>query len=190
MPAVAVAPLLDELAAAAQLNVDTVTHTFAPLPDEALLWKPAADRWSIAECLQHLNLTNRHYVEAAQRALAEAPPSGPAEAYTPTWAGRQLYTRMHPDRIDNRVKTFGILTPASADLDAQAVLAEYLTRAGQTVVLIGESRAVDLGRIRVPSALVRMLRFKLGDVLQLVVYHDQRHLLQARRVLDLQQTQG
>uniref|UniRef100_UPI003B3A08E1 DinB family protein n=1 Tax=Spirosoma sp. TaxID=1899569 RepID=UPI003B3A08E1 len=46
--------------------IQTVQQEFATLSDEQLRWKPAPDRWSIVECLQHLNLAERFYIRNIQ----------------------------------------------------------------------------------------------------------------------------
>ncbi len=186
MSTLAVAPLLDTFSAAAQANVETVETLFVLLSDEELLWKPDAQRWSVAECIQHLNLTNRHYVGEMHRVLGKSGAHAPTANYKPGYFGRKLYTRMHPDQINKKVKTFGKLNPENARLDARTVLNEYLDRGREVVALIEKSRSVDIGKIRINSAIGPLLRFKLGDAIQIVVNHDMRHLLQAQRVLELQ----
>lgn len=42
---------------------------FSPLGQQQLNWKPAADRWSIAQCLHHLMVSNRYYFETFDKLL-------------------------------------------------------------------------------------------------------------------------
>lgn len=45
------------------------------LPEELLQWKPAADRWSIAEVLSHLAALEQVYAKRAMRMVAEDSPA-------------------------------------------------------------------------------------------------------------------
>jgi uncharacterized damage-inducible protein DinB len=45
------------------------------LPPETLQWKPAADRWSIAEVLEHMLVIEKLYEQRARRIVLEDSPS-------------------------------------------------------------------------------------------------------------------
>ena len=49
----------------------------------------------------------------------------------------------------------------------------YLKRAHQT----------DLNKIKIPVSILKWIKLNLGDVLQFLVAHNERHLLQAKRNL-------
>jgi hypothetical protein len=44
-------------------------HLVEGLSDEQLRWEPAPDRWSIAECFSHLNVTADQYYPAIDRSM-------------------------------------------------------------------------------------------------------------------------
>jgi len=46
--------------------------------------------------------------------------------------------------------------------------------------MIHEAVQIDPGSIKVQS-LIKMIRFRLGDAIDFVIAHEQRHLLQALR---------
>lgn len=181
MPRFQTQPLLDELTAAAEAHVPNV-EALQALPDDVLQWKPSPDRWSVAECIEHLNIANRHYVPEIARRIAAAP-AAEVDSYKTAFVGNYFATAMHPDRISKRVKTPKMFNPASSTVDAEAAFETHLDHSRQIVDLLAQARQHDLGRIRITSALGNILRFRLGDALRLVVYHNQRHLLQARNVL-------
>ena len=70
-----------------------------PLDDEQFNWSPAPSAWSIAQCIDHLNVTNQKYLDAISAAVEGAQ----AEGLTPTgpiassWIGRRSSRRSnHP----------------------------------------------------------------------------------------------
>jgi hypothetical protein len=82
---------------------------FVPLPPERLLWKPAPGKWSVAQCLEHLNRYGLHYLPAMQiriddalaRAVARNQPSAPA-GWATSWCARcNPGTPAAPGRISN-----------------------------------------------------------------------------------------
>ncbi len=44
-------------------------HLVEGLSDEQLRWEPAPDRWSVAECFSHLNVTADQYYPAIDRSM-------------------------------------------------------------------------------------------------------------------------
>jgi hypothetical protein len=151
-----------------------------PLQPEQLLWKPAANRWSIAECFEHLNLTNEAYIPALEGAIRSARAAnhlseGP---YAYSLLSRFMRDQMMPPvartfnapaRVQPKVK--------SAD-DAVARWKQTHDRVEQ---LIREADGIDLGGVKVKSPLapVPFLRFNLGMVFWILLAHDRRHILQA-----------
>ena len=43
-----------------------------PLGNDQFTWKPASNKWSIAECLEHLNATARAYLPFIDEGIADA----------------------------------------------------------------------------------------------------------------------
>ncbi len=54
----------EELEAVKQQTAELVRG----LSEEQLAWRPAPDKWSIADCLAHLNVVNRDYYVAPHAA--------------------------------------------------------------------------------------------------------------------------
>ena len=48
----------------------TATRLTEGLDPDHIAWRPAPDRWSIGECLEHLNVTAELYLAAIDRAIA------------------------------------------------------------------------------------------------------------------------
>ena len=90
-------------------------------PASAWNWKPAPDRWSVAECAEHIVRTERALFDTAKRALAK-----PAD---PEWrektAGKaDLITRVMPDRSGPGAQAPQEVRPTE-DLSRVAVLAQF-----------------------------------------------------------------
>ena len=43
-----------------------------PLTDHQFTWRPASEAWSVAECIEHLNVTARTYLPKLDHAIAHA----------------------------------------------------------------------------------------------------------------------
>jgi len=159
----------------------TVQTEFAPLSLALLNQRLAPTSWSILECLAHLNAYSCYYNDAFARALAR--PAAAPVAYmevTYSWLGRKSIAMMHPTNL-NKQKALKRLNPLGSQLGSE-VLAEFDQHQAQLLALLAQARQADLNRSAVPVEFFRLLKLRLGEALEFVVVHQQRHVQQAQRV--------
>jgi hypothetical protein len=155
----------------------------AHLSDAQANWQPGAGAgWSVAQCLEHLAMTNgiyvSHFLPVAQRARASH--AGSFSGLHPTWFGRWFARSMEPPPRQ-KIKTFKNLVPPSSIRLATA-LADYLASHDGYRELVAAAAAVDANRIVTANPFVRGIRMRLSTALLVVPAHDRRHLWQAREV--------
>src|SRR5688572_28558864 len=68
---------------------------FRELPEDMLTRKPAPDRWSILECLEHLNLYGDFYLVEIERCILGAEKSDTV-TYHSGWLGNYFANMMLP----------------------------------------------------------------------------------------------
>lgn len=160
----------------------------AGLNDAQFNWRPAPGRWSIAECLQHLNVGVRATLPAFDRAIAEGRAQGKlAPGRGPFRYG--LFSRMMassmepPPRFRMRTQTIFAVAP-NATYKADRLLPEFFAVRDLLGERVRAADGLDLARIRAVSPANRLIRPSLGAYLQFMLAHDRRHLWQARQVRD------
>ena len=173
--------LLSTLQSNIHALVETVETEFVPLPDKVLNTKEAPGRWSILECLEHLNRYSRYYNTALAKAIARAKTQDQSrdEHARSTWLGRKFIAMVHPSNA-KKLKTFKSMNPAQSVLD-RSVMAEWIHHQEQRLQLLNEARSINLNQSDVPIEFFKWLRLNVGDTFQLLVAHEQRHMLQALR---------
>ncbi|GAB3884247.1 DinB family protein [Spirosoma agri] len=164
-----------------------VEQEFSPLSNTQLLESAMPTQWSIAQCLDHLNSYGLYYLPLMERAIqtAEATNLAAKTVFTSSWLGNYFATSMRPDangRIRLKSKAVKNHTPAD-QLNAQNVLNEFLRQQAQLETLLDRAKAVDLAGSRIPISIARWIKLSLGDTFRFLIAHEQRHVLQAQRVL-------
>lgn len=146
------------------------------------LLQPATDGgWSVAQCLEHLNRYGHYYLPHIQTGLGQ-PLSQPAPAtFRSTWLGHYFTRTMDPATNQKKYKAFKNYNPAPA-LDAPAVVAEFIQQQETLLTYLRQARTADLDAVKVPISVSKWIKLKLGDVLQFVIAHNERHVIQARRL--------
>lgn len=164
-------------------NRVTARDICEPLTREAFNWRPADGRWSVAECLGHLNISATLFGEAALRAAQTARSSGRV-ATRPFRHGalsRLILWSLDPDNR-RRLKAPRRLVPPPTDYDVQVVLEEFVASQRRWEACLEAANGLDLVGVKVPSPAMPLLRFSLGATFAIQVTHERRHLHQARRV--------
>lgn len=159
-----------------------VNRDFGSLSPIQLNWKPAADRWSIGECLEHQITANGLYFPIVEAILAgrySKPLLGRIPGY-PGMCGRMLIKAVSPQTA-RKVKTMAVFEPARSTVDADEV-ARFSEHQGRLVELIRKSEPLDLRKVIVASPATSMIVYSLLDAWRLIAAHEVRHLGQARHV--------
>jgi DinB superfamily len=162
--------------------VKQVLEEFTPLSEAQLNQKEHAAKWSILECFQHLNLYSRYYLHAIELAIQKekTAKSQPFVALKSTWIGKLSIQSMHPKNTKKQ-KTFKHMNPVNSKLD-KSVLDEFLVHQQKLQNLVGAAGLIDLNSGKVPVEFFKLLKMNIGEALQFIVVHEQRHLLQAKTV--------
>lgn len=150
---------------------------------EQLNQQPHSGAWSALECLEHLNLYGDYYLPAMLQRI-EGQQFPPRRSFHSGLLGNYFANSMLPQDKLNKMKTFHNMNPAGSQLDAGA-LERFIEQQELLLQILEQARNTDLGRIRIPITISRWIRLKLGDTLRFVIYHNERHIQQALRALNL-----
>jgi uncharacterized damage-inducible protein DinB len=163
-------------------DLRTTSHTeFAALDPVLLNQRPAPSSWSILECLEHLNRYSRYYNAALNKALTSARNAAdPQDEVAYSWLGRKSVEMMRPANA-KKSSTLKHMNPLGSRLGPE-VLTEFDQHQARLLELLAAAQNADLNRKAVPVEFFRLLKLRLGEALEFVVVHQQRHVQQAQRV--------
>ncbi len=176
--------LLSSLADNVQSIITDVENEFLDLDEAILNYKADQTSWSILECFEHLNRYNRFYNEKFERAIAASSQENKTDEVKSSWIGRKFIAMMHPDN-KKKIKTVKNMNPMlglQSKLNRSSVH-EFLKHQHALLRLLDSAKRSDLNRAIIPVEFFRLIKMRLGDALQFVIVHEQRHLIQARNVL-------
>lgn len=175
--------LIDELIRDTKAVIKTVESKFVPLDDTDLNFK--INGWSINECIEHLNTADDHYLDLFEKRLKSASEIEPEYEFKSGMMGNYFTKSMKPKSdgtIPSKMKTLSKFEPKSERISI--CIEVFLKDQYKTLEILEKSRTVDLNRLKIHSAIGKIINFKMGDALRFVIAHNQRHILQAENVLN------
>ena len=156
-----------------------------PLSSEQLNRRPGYDKWSAAQCLEHLNIVGGYYLPSlkARLRLAQAKGSTAGTQVRSGWLGRYFTaTAQRKNGLgDNLLRLPKQFAPTGTRLTGTVVEA-FNRQLDELLRLLLLARQVDAGTVRVPNPLYPWLRLRLTDVLEVLVAHIQRYVKLAEQV--------
>lgn len=169
--------LLDDLEA----NERRAQALVAGLDDAALNWRPDDRSWSTAQCLDHLNVANRTYLEAMRPTIEEARRQGKARRgpVRPGWFERWFVANLEPPP-KRKLPAPKKIIPAVRG-EKEALLAEFRRLHAEASALLHDGAGLDLG-VRFPNPFIPLLRFTVWTGFLVIPHHERRHLWQAEQL--------
>ena len=170
---------LDQAYAAAERDARAVADG---LSETLGTWRAELSSWSVAECLDHLAISNRVYLAAMEPHAAAAIANrhdrrGPAMPGTfGRWFARTLEP---PARF--KMKAPRKIRPRQSPPLADAIAAFLASQADLQYFLRRYAR-IDLTGVRFPNPFITGVRFSLATGLHVTAAHERRHLWQAWNV--------
>jgi uncharacterized damage-inducible protein DinB len=157
----------------AQALVDAVSA-------DQLMRRPDPGKWSIAECLAHLNITAETLQKFMARGIEQAKQEkrfgeGP---FSIGPKGRLLVWIAEPPP-KFRIRAPKNVRPTAAINDPLQVLPAFMKAQDEWERLMQEQEGLDLAKIKVGQGVFRM---RLAAALPWMMAHQRRHLLQAENV--------
>jgi len=157
---------------------------FAPLDATHLNWRANPDSWSIAQCLAHLIVSNERTRSHAERALDASQPRTIWQRLPvlPGLVGPMLVKSQAPG-AGRKIKTSLWAQPTTSDF-AAAIVPRYGTHNRELAAWIRGLDTDRASRTTMESPFARVLAYSVLDACRLVLSHTDRHLAQAKRVLE------
>lgn len=160
----------------------------AATPDARWAARHDPDRWSVAECVAHLNLTGRAYVPLLRDGIAAARTigGGAPRRYRRDPIGWLIGVMSGPmlrigGRKIGRTRTAAAFVPGG-ELPRDTVLAAFASLQREQIALVAEADGLPIHRARVTSPFDARVRYNLYAALVLLPRHQHRHLEQAEEV--------
>lgn len=152
--------------------------------DEASLTRqPGPKKWSAVECIEHLTVTSKLYLDYLPQLIDEARSAGKIGQgpFTMDWKGRFLKWYLEPPyRTKARtISAADIHSPQKPDL----ALEDFLNSQASLRQLYKSAEGLALDMVQVTSPFNTIMKYSLFSCFEVINAHQRRHIWQAAQAL-------
>ena len=160
-----------------------VIELFNELNATQLNWKPDAQSWSIAQCLDHLIVGNSSYFPVFQQMIEGS--------YKASWWARispfsGYFGRLMLDNfgaeVKKKYKAPPLFQPTQSEIQG-TIVQDFIRHQQELLGLYGKMERADPNTVLASPAL-GLLTYPLRDAFTFLIGHEERHVNQAKRVLE------
>ena len=163
---------------------DNSMAEFGVLSVSQLNWKRDEKSWSVAQCFEHLIVTNELYFSNIQKVIdgrhrnnffSRVPFAADLIAFA-------MKNSLNPKQA-RKMKTFRMFEPSISEVP-ETIIEDFAANQGKLVDLVIAAQSLDARRIKIAEPLSTALNLRLVDAFEILSMHCERHFNQAKRVTE------
>ena len=143
--------------------------------------KTPAESWSALECVEHLNRYGDFYLPEIATRLDAATKTAQKSIFKSGFLGNKFAEMMRPGA--KGMNTFKSMNPANSSRTI-ADIEKFIAQQYKMLELLKRCADYNLSSIKTSISISNLIKLKLGDTLRVVIYHNERHLLQAQKSIE------
>lgn len=161
---------------------ENAVKQFKKLSIEQLNHRKSPDSWSILECIEHLNLYADFYIPEIQQRI-KAYHQTNNNTFKPGWLGNYFANMMKSKAGKiKKMKSPKDKNPINSQL-TMSTLDKFIAQQVELKQLLFKSQHLDLTKIKTSISLSTFIKLRLGDTFRFLIYHVERHIQQAERLV-------
>lgn len=163
---------------------EQVKSLFGNLSATQLNWKLSAEKWSIAQCLDHLMVSNSTYYPTLTTVISGQHKNSFYQGigFISRFFGNYLIKETGPV-VGKPMKNPPAFAPSQSQI-ASTIIADFEKHQHDFSALIQQLSKTDLDKTVVSSPALGIITYSLTDLLTILAGHEQRHFNQAKNVLN------
>ena len=144
-----------------------------------LNYKPSKSEWSILECIEHLCLYGKFYLPEIEKCLTNAKTED--NLFFKSSLIGDYFVNMIKASNTKKIKATKQMDSTGSDLNISTIN-QFMKQLEWFDSLLIKAEKVNLTKVKTSISLTKLIKLRLGDTLRFLVYHNERHILQAKRI--------
>lgn len=179
--------LFEDIRAITLHNLEVVRKKIVYLNEEQKSWKINESSWSINEIFAHMNEYAKFYHSTFLERIEKTRFREPRQIFLSSPLGRSAWQSMKLGNAKNVKRKFKSPKTSNPTIDISLLtgneISDFEKGQEELLVIFEKAEGVNLRKVKVPISISKIIRFRLGDALLFVTYHNERHVQQALNVM-------
>ena len=180
--------LIEDVRLITMNNLELIRKKISFLNEDQKSWKINQSSWSINEIFAHMNDYAKFYHSTFLERIEKTRFREPNSIFMSSPLGRSAWKSMKLGNAKNVKRKFKSPKANNPSLDISLLTGNEVSdfEKGQIELLsiIEKATTVNLRKVKVPISISKLIRFRLGDALMFVVFHNERHIQQVINVME------
>lgn len=179
--------LISQLILVTNDNRRYVEKKLSFLSANQLNWQKSTDSWSVKQTLIHLNEYARFYHTEFVKRIEQTRFKEPIPQFVSSPLGKSAWKSMKLGNANNVKRRFHSpkqYNPlVNNQLNEDDTVVNFLKNQLELVHILDSAKQVNLRKVKIPISISKIIRLRLGDALQFVIYHNERHIQQIKNTI-------
>ena len=179
--------LISQLILVTNDNRRYVEKKLSFLSANQLNWQKSTDSWSVKQTLIHLNEYARFYHTEFVKRIEQTRFKEPIPQFVSSPLGKSAWKSMKLGNANNVKRRFHSpkqYNPlVNNQLNEDDTVVNFLKNQLELVHILDSAKQVNLLKVKIPISISKIIRLRLGDALQFVIYHNERHIQQIKNTI-------
>lgn len=179
--------LLLEVRKITATNIELLKKKFLHFSEEQKKWRSTDASWNLVEIFAHLNQYALFYHTAFRTRIGNTKFREFKENFVSSPLGRSAWSSIKLGNARNVKRKFKAQRNYNPSIDPSLIsgndIQDFITNQNDLLEIIDLAKTVNIRKAKVPIAISKIIRLRLGDALLFVTYHNERHIQQAINVI-------
>ena len=180
--------LIDGLQAITEENKSFVEKKLTHLNADQLNWRPNADSWSLNEVFAHLNEYASFYHASFRKVIGKTKFRKPTENFLSSPLGSAAWKSMKLGKAKNIKRKFRALAAFNPTITPSLLQGadwkDFFTGQKELSQILEDARKINIKRAKTALSISKIIKFRMGDAMSFLVFHNARHIQQAQNILN------
>lgn len=179
--------LFNELETLTKEHISYLENNVITLNEEQLSFRLRPESWNVREIIAHINEFAVYYHSAFSKKIDTTIYQEPKETFISSPLGKSMWNTMklgNANNVKRKMKALKMYNPTFVQsIVTENVIQDFVQSQRDLLHILDRSKAINIRKAKIKLLGNTVIRFRFGDTLLYVIYHNQRHIQQIKNLI-------
>lgn len=179
--------LFNELEILTKEHISFIEQNVMSLNDEQLTFRLRPESWNVREIIAHINEFALYYHSAFSKKIDTTIYREPKETFLSSPLGKSMWNTMklgNANNVKRKIKAYKMYNPTFVQsIVTENVITDFFQSQKDLLNILERAKTINIRKAKIKLLGNTVIRFRFGDTLLYVIYHNQRHLQQIKNLI-------